>query len=145
MKKIKKFAFQCIGYIWLYDREGNKTQCVQVQWQKNCRPDDPSYVKRRKESRFLGVHFKQEEDYIQSLRFAETNPTSGLSKEQAEKDYQQQVNEFLNQSESMACYLPETPIAVQRTTTHEPTYEFYCPKPIRAETSGYFTNQPVCA
>lgn len=89
---------QTLGYLWLMDRQGNQTQCVQVLYRRG---KDYTYVKRRKESKTLGVHFSGEQAYIQSQRFG--NPAIGYSDEQAESDYQECIKQFLYHDGTIGC------------------------------------------
>lgn len=89
-------SMQTMGYIWLFDREGNKQREVQVLFRRN---KNYALLKMRKNSKDKGSHFIDEEGYIQSLRFALNQDDN----KEAEKHYQELVNGFLDQGETIYC------------------------------------------
>lgn len=88
---------QTLGYIQLFNRNGEKTDIMPVLYRISTRKDGYSYLKRRKPSKNLGVLFDGESQHIQSIRF-----NGDVSEAEAEAEYQHAICR-LNNGESIGC------------------------------------------
>lgn len=89
-------VMQTLGYIYLFDKEGNKQQEIQVLLRRN---KNYALLKKRKNSKDKGTHFNHEENYIQGLRVG----LKAEDDEEAEKYYQALVEGFLERGETIYC------------------------------------------
>lgn len=91
-------GMQTLGYIYLFDREGNRLEQVQVLYRIT---RYNSYLKKRKHSKNIGCHFKSEEVHIQSKRFQGIEDYR--SDEACEAYYQELISGFLTNGDTISC------------------------------------------